>query len=115
MTTIQQGENFLLSMILKNDDGSDVMVASLQSFTINAKSADKLIKAWEWIPANAGDPHIVIVDGLAKLEVDSSLTKTWIRKIVFEILPSFIDTDYFISGAQTDVVCFHDLLTVEQC
>jgi len=115
MTTIQQGENFLLNLVLKNDDGSDVTVASLQSFTINAKSEDKLIKAWNWLPADAGDPHIVIVDGLATLEVDSSLTKSWIRKIVFEILPSFIDTDYFVSGAQTDVVCFHDLLTVEQC
>lgn len=115
MTTITQGENFLLNLVLKNDDGSDVTVASLQSFTINAKSADKLIKTWAWLPADAGDPHIVIVDGLAKLEVESSVTINWIRKIVFEIVPSFLDADYFISGAQTDIVCFHDLLTVESC
>src|SRR6266699_938833 len=101
MTTITQGENFLLNLVLKNDDGSDVTVASLQSFTINAKSADKLIKTWEWLPAEAGDPHLVIIDGLATLEVEKSVTANWIRKIVFETIPSFIDTDYFISGAQT--------------
>src|SRR6266478_6912978 len=109
MTTITQGENFLLNLVLKNDDGSPVTVASLQSFTINAKSGDKVLKTWQWLPADAGDPHIVIIDGLAKLEVVSSLTKSWIRKIEFEIVPSFVDTDYFVSGAQTDVVCFPDL------
>jgi len=114
-TTITQGENFLLNLILQNDDETQILVADLQQFVINAKSEGKLLKSWQWLPDNFGDPHIVIIDGLAQLEVESSVTKTWIRRIEFEVVPSFLDDNYFVEGAQTDVVCFTDLLIVVKC
>jgi len=115
MITIKQGENFLLSLTLKDENGDDVPVSQIKSFKIEALHGSALLAKWIWLPDSSGDPHIVIVDGLAKLEVESSTTLSWLGEIEFRVVPSWVDTDYFIAGAQTDVVCFSGLLTVEKC
>jgi hypothetical protein len=56
---------------------------------------------------------MVITDGLVRVEVLPNNTKTWFGDIEFNVAPEFLETDYFASGAQTDVVCFDDLLTVQ--
>ena len=113
--TIFQGENFLLNLTLLNDDSSPVLESSLKSFEIKARNYRRLLKDWLWLPDDAGDEHITIVDGLAQLEVESDLTENWLGTIDFEVIPSFTDNDYFVSDAQTDVVCLDKLLVVQRC
>ncbi len=115
MTTITAGENFILSLSIKDDSDVDIPASDIKAFEIHAKdTAGKLLKAWKWTTAKP-DPNIRIADGLVELEVASSLTAKWKGVIHFEIIPSFADADYFVAGAQTDVVCFDALLTVEPC
>ena len=68
------------------------------------------IKRWD-----ETSPQMLITDGLVRIEVLKSVTKNWQGDIEFEVSPSFVEPDYFSSGAQTDVACFPDLLTVEPC
>jgi hypothetical protein len=112
---IRAGENFLLEIEMLNDDSSPIAVASLSAFEIRAKSYGTLLRSWIWLPADAGDPHIVIVDGLATLEVEASDTAVWCGTIDFEVLPSYTDIDYFVEGVQVDVIYFPDLLEVTNC
>lgn len=113
---LKQGENFILNLNLANsNDNTPIPAADFTSFTIRALNQGKVNKSWAWLPANAGDPHIVITNGLAQLEVESNITAQWLGHISFEILPGFLNADYFVSGSQTDVVCFEQLVEFIKC
>ncbi len=102
-------------MTLTTDAGDPLPVADFQSFTVKAFNQGKLTNTWQWLPDFAGSEYITLVDGLAQLEVQTTVTAMWLGTINFQVLPAFIDTDYFVEGAQTDVVCFNNLLRIIQC
>ncbi len=113
---LKQGENFVLNMQLTDNDGAPLPVADFQSFTVKAlNSQGRLTKTWTWLPDDAGDPYLVLSDGLAALEVAVNVTATWLGHISFQVLPAFIDASYPVAGAQTDVVCFNSLVEITQC
>jgi hypothetical protein len=75
-----------------------------------AHQVDKILKTWTKKSA-----FMEITDGLVRVEVSKAVSKTWLGDIEFKVSPSFVEPDYFNSGAQTDVACFPDLLTIEKC
>ncbi len=105
----------MLNMTLTTDAGDPLPVADFQSFTVKAFNQGKLTNTWEWLPDSSGSANIVLSEGLAQLEVATTVTASWLGHISFQVLPAFIDTDYFVEGAQTDVVCFNNLLRIIQC
>ena len=112
---IRQGENFILSLDLKNNDTTPILVSAIKSFKIRAIVSEKPVASWTWLPANAGDPHLVITDGLAKLEVEGSVTVRWLHSVEFQIVAEWFDPDFFITGSQQDVICIDGLLKVVPC
>ncbi len=112
LNTIRQGENFILSLTLQNNDTTPILVSNIQSFVIKALSSEKRTgDQWIW----PGDSHLVITDGLAKLEVEGSVTQKWLHSIEFEITATWVDPTYFVTGGQKDVICLDGLLQVEPC
>jgi hypothetical protein len=87
-----------------------IPAAEITDFQVVAHQLDKQLNVWK-LPNTA----FQVTDGLVKLEVVSTITNKWLGAIQFKVMPSFTEPDYFLSGAQTDVVCFDDLLTVESC
>lgn len=112
---LKPGENFLLNLQLRNDDESLITVAELSSFEVRAFIQGKLKKSWTWLPNDLGDEHLRLTNGLAELEVISELTASWLGPVHFEVLPSFVDGDYFVAGSQTDVVCLNGLVEFISC
>ncbi len=112
---LKQGENFVLNMTLTDDDGNPLPVADFASYTVKALNQGRTIKTWTWLPDDAGDPYLRLTEGLAELEVATVITASILGHISFQVLPAFIDTDYFVAGAQTDVVCFDNLVYISQC
>ncbi len=115
MTTISSGENFLLEFTLLDDDSVPIPADQFAEFVVRAEQSGRIKYTWTWLPDDAGNPTVELTDGLCTVEVDSSITLNWLGDIEFKAIPSFIDTQYFVAGSQTDVVCFDDLLTVVEC
>ncbi len=112
---LKQGENFVLNIQLRNDDDSLITVAELSSFEVRAFNQQKQQRSWTWFPDASGSPYLRLTDGLAELEVTSLQTAMWLGDISFQVLPGFIDSDYFVEGAQIDVVCLNGLLRLVSC
>ncbi len=113
--TLKPRENFVLNIQLRNDDDSVIPVSDLSAFEVRAYNQGTLQQTWNWLPDDSGSPYLVLTDGLAELEVTSAQTATWLGHISFQVLPSFLDSSYFVSGSQVDVVCLNGLLVFVQC
>ena len=112
--SIRQGESFILQLILQNDDLSPVLVSMIKSFKITAFVFEKPVATWTWTPTES-DPHLIVTDGLAKLEVEGPVTSKWLHSIEFEVQPVWVDSAFFVSGGQRDVACIDGLLKVVPC
>jgi type II secretory pathway component HofQ len=110
-TTIKQGENFILRLDITDNDDNPIPAADIKSLVIVGTATNGGPKTWTY----PGDANIEVSDGLAELEVAPAVTKKWNGAVTLEVVPSYVDPDYFVSGAQTDVVCFDDLLIVAAC
>jgi len=87
-----------------------IAAADIADCAITARQGRATLKAWDKTSA-----QMLITDGLVRLEVLKSVTANWLGDVEFTVSPSFLEPDYFSSGAQTDVACFNDLLTVTTC
>ncbi len=112
---LKPGENFLLNLQLKDDDGNPLPVDTFSSFTIQALNQGRTVKTWQWLPDNAGDPYLVLTSGLAVLEVATAITATIVGHISFHVQPAFVDAAFPVAGAQTDIVCFDNLVNLVPC
>jgi hypothetical protein len=85
-----------------------IPATDIQGCTVTAHQGRTVLATWTELLTT-----MLISDGLVRVEVLPSNTKTWVGNVAFNVAPRFLETDYFSSGAQTDVVCFSDLLTIQ--
>jgi hypothetical protein len=115
--TIKAGENIILSIPILDTDGSTpIAAAQIKALEVAATQDDKVLKKWRYDSGlNHSDRGIELSDGLVKVEIEGPVSAGMSGAIAFKITPTFIDTDYFESGGQTDVDCFNGLLIVTPC
>src|SRR5207253_6674943 len=87
-----------------------IAAADIANCEVIARQGRSLLKSWDKTSA-----QMLITEGLVRLEVLKTITANWLGAVEFTVSPSFVEADYFSSGAQTDVACFPYLLTVTSC
>src|SRR5262249_48739708 len=96
--------------VLQEIQKTPVSVNDIADFQVVAHQDDDRLFTW-----NKGDAAMLVSGGLVQVEVVKAVTAKWLGVVNFKVSPSFVETDYFDSGAQTDVVCFDALINVEPC
>lgn len=106
---LNQGENVIADVTITDQNGNPIPKANVTGVTISIRQDELVILSW-----SLDSPQIDLEDGHVFLELLIGDTAKLAGLYDFEVQLSVDNTDFFDSGAQTDVKEFKSVLFVSR-
>lgn len=109
---LNAGEDVLVDITITDDNNDPIPTDDVVNVLLAVKRGEAYSVQWAWIADGAMSDQIDVADGHIYLEISKEDTANLAGLYDFYVLLSVTNTDFFFSGAQTDVREFRAVLFV---
>ncbi len=109
---MNEGENVLADITITDNSDDPIPAENVENVLLELRRGEAPVGSWSWIKDGAQSDQIDVADGHIYLEILKEDTETLAGLYDFYVRLSVTDTDFFDSGAQTDVREFRAVLFV---